>query len=130
MKRIFLWIALFTAFSTRAQQPKKPLKKLDNSPVFFIDSVNVFRDELNNYDPLQIAMVTVYKDTMAVNLIGAEGKNGVVYIETKAFARNRYWNYFQSKSDSYLKAVPRPESDTSVQYILNNKVLKNNIEAT
>lgn len=103
-------------------------KKLFDDPVFFIDSINVTRIELQKYEPTEIALVTVYKDTNAIKLVGPQGKDGAVYIETKKFARNKYWNLFKTKSDDYLKAVPSPENDTSVVYILNGKVLKTNYE--
>lgn len=49
-------------------------------------------------------------------------------METKKFARNRYWNYFTSKSSAYLQIVPTPESDSSVVYILNGNIQEKNIE--
>jgi len=39
-----------------------------------------------------------------------------------------HWNYFISKSADYLKIVPTPQSESSVVYILNDKVLKTNFE--
>ena len=52
----------------------------------------------------------------------------MVYIFTKKYTKSKYWLYFQSKSDDYKKLVPTVESDTSVQYILNKRVLKENFE--
>jgi hypothetical protein len=83
---------------------------------------------MQEYQPTDIAVVTVYKDTNAVKLVGEQGRFGAVYVETKKFARNRYWNYFKTKSADYLKVVPTPQSDSSVIYILNDKVLKSNYE--
>ena len=37
-------------------------------------------------------------------------------------------HYFKTKSPDYLKIVPTPQSDSSVIYILNDKVLKTNFE--
>lgn len=112
----------------RIFEKKKRYKQLFNDPVFFIDSVNVTRIEMQEYQPTDIAVVTVYKDTNAIKLVGEQGRFGAVYIETKKFARNKYWNYFKSKSTDYLKIVPTPQSDSSVIYILNGKVLKTNFE--
>jgi hypothetical protein len=97
-------------------------------PPRFIDSINVTRIELQKYEPTDIAIVTVYKDTNAIKLIGPQGIAGAIYVETKAFARKRYWRFFSNKSADYLKAVPNPESDSSVVYILNGKVLKEKFE--
>ena len=83
---------------------------------------------MQEYQPTDIAVVTVYKDTNAIRLVGEQGKFGAVYVETKKFARNKYWNFFKSKSEDYFKTVPTPQSDSSVIYILNDKVLKTNFE--
>jgi hypothetical protein len=103
-------------------------KKLLNDPVYFIDSVNVTRIELQKYQPTDIAVITVYKDTNATKLVGPQGKDGAVYIETKKSAKNKYWSFFKNKSADYLRVIPDPESDSSVVYILNDKVLTTNFE--
>lgn len=105
-----------------------PYKQLLNDPVFFIDSVNVTRLELQQYNPNDIALLTVFKGQHAIDLIGEQGNNGVIYIQTKKFARNRYWTFFKSKSVDYAKAVPDVMADSLVLYILNNKVLEKNYE--
>lgn len=128
MRYIFilaLSIGTLTAFS---QKPKKVIKKLGNDPVFFIDSVNVDKSEMMKYQPEEIAQVSAYKNASAISLVGPEGKDGVVYIETKSFARNKYWTYFKTKSPGYAKIVLTPESDSTVQYVLNGRILKNNFE--
>ena len=109
-------------------EKKERYKQFFNDPVFFIDSINVTRIEMQEYQPTDIAVVTVYKDTNAIKLVGEQGKFGAVYVETKKFARNKYWNYFKSKSADYLKIVPTLQSDSSVIYILNEKVLRTNFE--
>ena len=112
----------------RIFEKKERYKQLFNDPVLFIDSINVTRIEMQEYQPTDIAVVTVYKDTNAIKLVGEQGKFGAVYVETKKFARNKYWNYFKSKSADYLKIIPTPQSDSSVIYILDDKILKTNFE--
>ncbi len=104
-------------------------KQLFEDPVFFVDSVNVTRIELQKYKPADIASVTVYKDTNAIKLVGPQGKYGAVYIETKRYARNKYWSFFKNRSGQYLELAPTPEADTSISYILNGKVLTTNFES-
>ena len=128
MKYILVGLTFFFAVTTFGQKPKKAIKKLGNDPVFFIDSVNVDNSELQKYNPQDIASVSVFKDSTAIKLIGMDGKDGVVYVETKAFARTRYWNFFRSKSPDYARVVPSPGSDSTLQYILNERVLKTNFE--
>lgn len=122
-----LLFSLFT-LSVAGQSPKRMIKKLGSDPVFFVDSVSVDRSELSKYQPTEIAAVSVYKDSNAIKLLGPEGKDGVVYIVTKAFAKKKYWAYFTSKSAAYAALVPTPESDTAIQYILNSKILTSNFE--
>jgi hypothetical protein len=100
----------------------------NTDPVFFIDSIQVNKRLLQNYNPNDIASVTVYKNANATTRVKS-ATNGLVYIETKNFARLRYWKYFKSKSGNYAKIVTSPESDSTIQYILNNKILKENFEA-
>ena len=83
---------------------------------------------MQEYQPTDIAVVTVYKDSNAIKLVGEQGRFGAVYVETKKFARSRYWNFFKSKSAEYFKTVPTLQSDSSVIYILNGKILKTNFE--
>ena len=129
MKSIFLSIlGIVCCLTTFGQKPKKAIKKLGDNPIFFIDSVNVDNSELMKYGPTEIAQVTVYKDKEAKDLFGEEGKDGVVYILTKKYAKSKYWQYFQSKSDDYKKLVTSPEGDTAIQYILNERILKENFE--
>ena len=113
----------------RIFEKKERYEQLLNDPVFFIDSINVTRLELSQYQPTDIALVTVYKDTNAIKLVGEQGKFGAIYVETKKFARNKYWNYFKSKSADYFKVVPTLESDSLIIYILNDKVLRTNFES-
>ncbi len=97
----------------------------------FLDSVRITQNDLEQqYDPADMAAITVYKDTNAVKLIGPEGRNGVVYLETRKFARNRYWKLFSTRSPEYRKAVPNPESDSTVAYILNGQALSGSFEGT
>lgn len=103
-------------------------KKFSGDPVIFIDSVMVTREAIQDYQPTDIAVVTVYKDAHAIDLVGPQGRNGAVYIETKKFARNRYWKFFKSKSTRYAKVVPTLAIDSTVVYILNGKVLTENFE--
>lgn len=88
-------------------------------PVFFVDSVKITKQELTNYDPGEIASVAVYKDKNAWDILGAEAVNGLFYIETKEFARKRYWKFFKAISNQYLQLVPQPNQEQDVVYILN-----------
>jgi hypothetical protein len=125
IEAIDLRISCFSIFD----KANRKYDQLFTDPVFFLDSVNMTRIELQKYKPTDFATVTVYKDSNAIKLVGDQGKYGAVYIETKKFARNKYWNFLKRKSNDYLKAVPSPEDEKNVVYILNDKILKTNYEA-
>ena len=118
-----------SCYSFQPDLPKIKFNDHPNDPVFFLDSVRVNRGVLENYSPSEFVSITVYKDSNAVKRIGPDGKNGLVYLETKEFARRKYWAYFKSKSSEYGKVVSSPENDVEVQYVLNNEVLKESFEA-
>lgn len=100
-----------------------------DEPVYYLDSIRVNQGVLENYKPSEIALVTVYKDSTAIKLGGSQGKNGLVYIVTKEFARNHYYNYFKSKSSAYTSAFPDKKKEEKALYILNGKVLSSNMES-
>jgi hypothetical protein len=127
-KIIFTTILTLITLLAFSQSPKRALKKLGADPVFFMDSINVDKSDLMKYDPSSIALVTVLKAKEAMAIIGDEGKDGAVYIETIPFAKSRYWRYFCSKSTDYKTLVPVAVQDTTVQYILNDKILDKNFE--
>jgi hypothetical protein len=112
------------------QDPNAPKLDLKIDPILYMDSVNVTRYDLEDVSPDDIASVTVYKDSNAIKLVGPDGKYGVVFIHTKKFVREKYWKYFSSKSNEYHEAVPTPASDSSVAYIINDTVVKDEIENT
>ncbi|RZJ49182.1 MAG: hypothetical protein EOO44_18740 [Flavobacterium sp.] len=101
---------------------------IPKDPVFFIDSLKVSKQELTKYEPNEIASLTVYKDKNATDILGAEAVNGLIYIETKKFARERYWKFLKIMSNKYLEIVPHPSQEQNVVYVLNDKVLKTNFE--
>lgn len=102
----------------------------DDKPIFFIDSIRTNQAFIESaYKPSEIAMVSVYKGEHAIAVAGKDAKNGAIYIITKSYARNSYWNYFQSKSSDYKDKIPDLKSESKVVYILNNKILHTNFEA-
>jgi hypothetical protein len=137
MKPSILIPGLFIFFLLGAANPATALSTVvrqaaasdtSDDPVFFLDGVRMNKDSLTTVNPNEIAAIDIYKDSNAVRLAGPEGVNGVVFITTKHFARNKYWHLFSSHSAAYRKAVPSPEADSTVTYVLNGKVLSKDIE--
>jgi len=109
--------------NTFSQSPKRIVKKIGDNPIYFIDSVNVDHEGLQKYDPKEIASVNVLRGKEAMEIAGEEGKDGVIYIETIPFAIKRYKRYFSSKSPEYEQIISKSNNDSTIQYILNKKVL-------
>lgn len=119
---------IMSCYSVQKHNDVDPITKVNTDPVYFIDSIKVNKTVLMNFEPKDVASVSVYKDTSAVKIYGPEAKYGLIYIETKTFSKLRYWKYFKSKSEEYAKIVTSPGNDSNIQYILNKRVLKENFE--
>lgn len=123
----YLFFTFFCFSICFSQSPKRVIKKIGNDPIIFIDSLNVRSSEMQKYDPKSISLFTVYKDKEAKDLFGEDGRDGVIYIETKPFSGKRYQNYFKTKSAEFKKIIDT-ESKKDIQYLLNGKVLSENYE--
>ena len=96
------------------------------NPIIFVDSVRFTTANLQQINPDEIATVSVYKES-AINIL-PEAKDGLVYIETKKFAKARYQRFFKSISKAYEALLKLPTAENDIQYILNGKVLTENFE--
>jgi hypothetical protein len=101
-----------------------------DEPMFFLDSIRVNLGVLKLMDTSDLAALSVYKGQDAVNMRGNDAKNGLVYVFTKRFAREKYWKYFQSKSDVYRLKVPDRATESGVVYIVNGEILTKGQEGT
>lgn len=110
------------------KEKSQTTERVIHQPLYFVDSTLVTAAELNVINPNDIAAIDVYKDSSAFKLAGDRGKFGIIYIETKKFARRKYWSFFVSRSDAYSRLVPTSDGDSTVIYILNNNVLKKGFE--
>jgi len=100
-----------------------------NDPIFYLDSIKVNKGVLSLYDENDIAFIQVFKEDNAIKIAGNEGKNGVIFIYTKDYARQKYWNFLKSKSLEYAKIISDYSKDNSLAYILNGKLLEKNYES-
>jgi len=128
MLRFLIILMLVTInISLFAQKsPEKVGAKLGQNPLFFLDSISITREEMSKFNPNNLASLTLFEGKEAVLTLGDKAKDGAVYLESIPFAKKRFHRYFKTKSREFENLVPNLESDTSVQYILNGKVLKQN----
>ncbi|SDE56455.1 hypothetical protein SAMN05216464_107188 [Mucilaginibacter pineti] len=96
--------------------------------VYYLDRIRVHKSDLQKINPTDIASLDVIKDSVITKRFGSNSTAGLFFIETKNFAKSRYQKYFSSKSPEYAKLITDPGIDAAIQYILNDKVLKENFE--
>jgi hypothetical protein len=96
-------------------------EKNPDEPIYFLDSIEMNKMALENFDPSDFVSIKVVKGKNAIKLLGEKGKNGIVYIETKAAAKQRYWAYFKSISKDLAKLTVNPANDELIQFILNGR---------
>ena len=93
-------------------------------PLFFLDENRISSSDMQKINPNDIAAIEVLKDTSALKIFGKEGKNGAIYITTINHAREKYIEFFKSKSSDYANIVQSIDDEINIVYILNNKILK------
>lgn len=121
---------LFFSFSQKgfSQQELNERIPKNTKLIYVLDSVQIANDKISKIVPTDIATVIVVKGKTATDLLGSKAKDGIVYIETKKFARNRYWSFLKTKSENYAIVLPNPEKDNLIQYILNGRILNKDYE--
>lgn len=128
MKSFFFAALVAATTPAWGQRPQKAAQQLGPNPVYFIDSVEVAQAALQQYAPESIAALTIYKDAEATRLVGARGKDGVVYVETKPFDTRHYRRYFARKSPAFAQLVASGAEEANIQYVLNGRLLTTNYE--
>jgi hypothetical protein len=107
--------------------PTEAAKKLGSNPYYEFDGKPVEFSYLKTVNPSDISVLRTYYNKEAIKLYGEKAKDGVVLMETRTFAKNKYESFFKKCSPEYSEMISR--TDTSdIQYILNERVLKINIE--
>jgi hypothetical protein len=125
---ITILLILFTGCSNRLT-PTKAVQKLGPSPYFEVDGVPKNKSDLNTLNASDIASITTYYNKEAKKLYGDKAKDGVVIIETKPYATNKFESFFKSISKEYEEMLNNT-GKTDIQYILNDRVLVENYEGT
>ena len=127
MKTILFLLLIVPIFSS-AQQSDPAAPKLGPNPIIIVDSVRLTHDQFMAFDPNTIASANILTDTDATNRYGPDAKDGVALFQTKAFARKHYIAFLRKKSHVYDSLYSIAKSDTTFQYIINDKVKTKNFE--
>lgn len=128
MKPLFL--SLFTFFTVNVFAQVVKTSNVIKDPIVFIDGSRSDVKQMHKLAPSDIISVSVFKGDDAIAKAGPEAKDGVLYIETKPFVRNRYWKYFASKSPEYASEIKTSEDLNNTQYVINGRIVTDNIDKT
>ena len=113
--RILLAALLFVATGAAAQSVE------GDDPVYVLDSVVTTQAAIGKVTPDRIGLITIAKGNKAVLKYGSQAANGVVYIETKPFARKRVNALLSSESPAYDSPLRQYGNDSSFYFIVNGK---------
>jgi len=97
--------------------------KTSLDPIIFLDEVQISNEDMQKIDPNDLAAIEVLKDSSAIKALGEEGKNGVIYITSINHAREKYIQFFRSKSSDYAGVINSTMDEDNVVYVLNGKIL-------
>jgi hypothetical protein len=128
--RIILTCLLLGSVACAAQDsiPSKNFPDMDSEdPIYFVDSVRT-ETGVDVLDPENIGMISVVKGKKLEALYGTRAIHGVIYIETKPFAHERYKKMFSEIAPAYAAALKQYGGDSSFQYILDGVLIKNSID--
>lgn len=91
-----------------------------DSTLFIVDSVESVNG-LGNLTPDKIAFINIVKSPTLQEKYGAKAANGIMYIETKPFARKRFTRLFSSISPDFEAAIKKAGGDSTFQYVLDGQ---------
>lgn len=113
--RILLISLLFISIGAVAQSVE------GDDPVYVLDSVVTTQTAIGKVTPDRIGLITIAKGDKAVLKYGNQAANGVVYIETKPFARKRVNALLSSESPAYDSLLRQYGNDSSFYFVVNGK---------
>ncbi|PUZ27109.1 hypothetical protein GA0116948_104101 [Chitinophaga costaii] len=130
MKWTVLCVILLAAFSAQAQTGTPENGSPENDSTFYVvDSVAVGLGSMHDLSPEKIASISVVSGAGVVRKYGERAANGVIYIETKVFARKHYTALFANSSAAYKQLLTENKGDdTHFAYVLNGRLLTINPE--
>jgi hypothetical protein len=92
-----------------------------DSTLFIVDSVESVNG-LGNLTPDKIAFINIVKSPTLQEKYGAKAANGIMYIETKPFARKRFTRLFSTISPAFEAAYKQAGgTDSAFQYVLDGQ---------
>jgi len=122
-------VLIFSACKSTNTTPQQVLKNLGENPYYEVDGQPKNEENLLKIDSEDVALVSAYFGKEAKQLYGKKAKDGVVIIQTKKFATNKYETFFKSYSQDYEQMLSVIDSK-DIQYVLNDNVLTEDFEGS
>lgn len=126
---LFTLVLIFSGCKSTVTTPDEALKKLGKNPHYEVDGKPVNEQDLLKIDSEDVALVSTYFGKEAKQLYRKKAKDGVVIIQTKKFATNKYETFFKSYSQDYEQMLSITDRK-DIQYILNDNVLTEDFEGS
>lgn len=127
MKTILIILSFFCSIASFSQTP--PATKTEY-PLVYVDNVKSDVKQMHKIPPADIISVTTLSGQEGIDKVGPDGKYGVMYVQTRNFVKSRNWKYLGSKSPEYLQAFASITDAENAQYVLNGRLLNDNIDKT
>lgn len=111
------------------EMTKQATKKLGPNPHFVVNGESVDQKTFTSLNEADISTLSIISGKEATDLYNEKGKDGVITVQTKAYAKKKFQSTFRALSNKYNDMIDNYE-DNEIQYILNKKPLVKDIEGT
>ncbi|MBC8753247.1 hypothetical protein H2O64_01105 [Kordia sp. YSTF-M3] len=105
------------------------VKELGPNPYFVVNGEPVDQKTFVSLNKADISTLSIIYGKEATDLFNENGKDGVITVQTKTYAINKFQSTFKALSDEYNEMIDMYK-DSEIQYILNKKILKEDFEGT
>ncbi|QHI38317.1 hypothetical protein IMCC3317_37080 [Kordia antarctica] len=135
MFKKFLCVLLLVIVSCKSsviplkESANNAIKELGPNPYFEVDGKGVSQKTFTSLNEADITSLSIIYGKEATDLFDEKGKDGVIIVQTKAYARKKFQVLFKTLSQEYSEVITNYEDD-EIQYILNKRVLEENFEGS
>jgi hypothetical protein len=133
-KYFFLVLALCllsckTKVASVQETTKQATKKLGANPYFVVNGEPVDKKTFASLNEKDITNLSIITGKEATDLYNENGKDGVITVQTRAYAKKKFQTTFRALSNVYDEMIDNYQHD-EIQYILNKKPLEGNFEGS
>jgi hypothetical protein len=133
-----IYTALFCLFlSINALAQTKDSVKVDSAkrtvlagnPLIIVDG-KIYKGDISSISPKDIVNVSVLKEATTIDPSTGHLPNGEIIVVTKIYATAAYQKKFSDISKSYKRYLEQKQTDTNLQYVLNNTMMNQDRKST